>query len=210
MNKKVAIIGIVGLPAKYGGFETLAKYLVEYLNDKFDLTIFCSSKSYTNKLKSYRGAKLEYINLKANGIQSIPYDIFSIYKSLKIADTLLILGVSGCIFLPILRIFSKKRIIVNIDGLEWKREKWNIFIKCFLKFSERLAVKFSDDIISDNKVIKDYIEKEYNVESHLIAYGANYVLNVPITKELIEKYPFLESPFAFKVCRIEPENKIHV
>ncbi|WP_350289493.1 DUF1972 domain-containing protein [uncultured Croceitalea sp.] len=210
MNRKIAIIGTVGIPSKYGGFETLTEYLVEYLNEKFDLTVFCSGKSYTTKLKSYKGAQLEYINLKANGIQSIPYDIISIFKSLKRADTLLILGVSGCIFLPFLRIFSKKRIVVNIDGLEWKREKWNKFAKWFLKFSERLAVKYASDIVADNKVIQEYVEKEYNASSHLIAYGGDHVLNVPITREIIKEHPFLKTPYAFKVCRIEPENKIHI
>ena len=210
MIKKVAIIGTVGLPSKYGGFETLTEYLVEYLNVKFDLTVYCSAKSYKNKLKTYKGAKLQYINLKANGIQSIPYDIISIYKSLKKADTLLILGVSGCIFLPFLRLFSKKRIVVNIDGLEWKREKWNMSAKHFLKFSESLAVKYANTIVSDNKVIQEYVKEEYSVDSHLIAYGGDHVLNVPISSPIMEEFPFLNSPFAFKVCRIEPENKIHI
>ena len=208
--KKIVIIGTVGIPAKYGGFETLAEYLTRNLADKYDMTVFCSAKSYDGKLDTYNGAKLKYINLNANGIQSIPYDIISIFSSLRFADTLLILGVSGCVVLPFVRLLSKKRIIVNIDGLEWKRDKWNQYAKWFLKFSEKLAVKYADVVISDNKVIQDYVRDEYGVESKLIAYGADHVTKELLNDEIKTKFPFLEDKYAFKVCRIEPENNIHL
>ena len=126
-KKKVAIVGTVGLPAKYGGWETLVDNLTLHLHDRFDITVFCSSKKYNEKLKEFNGAKLKYINLNANGIQSIPYDIISIYQSIKFADTILVLGVSGCICLPLARFFGISKIIVNIDGIEWKRDKWKKF-----------------------------------------------------------------------------------
>jgi glycosyltransferase involved in cell wall biosynthesis len=207
---KIAILGTVGIPAKYGGFETLTEYLTKNLHDKYELTVFCSSKSYNEKLDSYNGAKLEYVNLHANGVQSTPYDIISIYKSLKFSDTLLILGVSGCIILPFVRIFSKKHIIVNIDGLEWKRDKWSKGAKWFLKLSEKLAVKYANVVVADNKVIQKYIKSEYGVQSELIAYGADHVTKEILSDELKVKYPFLGSRYAFKVCRIEPENNIHL
>jgi len=208
--KKISIIGTVGIPAKYGGFETLTEYLTKNIHDRYEVTVFCSGKSCSDKLESYNSAKLEYINLNANGVQSIPYDIISILKSLKFADTLLILGVSGCIVLPFVRLFSKKRIIVNIDGLEWKRDKFSKNAKLFLKFSEKLAVKYSDVVVSDNKAIQDYLRSEYGVQSKLIAYGADHVTKEILSDELKVKYPFLGSRYAFKVCRIEPENNIHL
>lgn len=208
---KVSIIGTVGLPAKYGGFETLVNYLTQNLADKFNITVYCSGKAYLNQIKTYNGANLKYINLSANGFQSIFYDIISIFKSLKNSDVLLILGVSGCIVLPFINLISKKKIIVNIDGLEWKRAKWGKFAKSFLKFSESIAVKNADFIVTDNKVIQDYVNSEYGYkQSHLIAYGADHVKKEVLHKELIKKYPFLESNYAFKVCRIEPENNIHM
>ncbi|QKJ28029.1 glycosyltransferase, family 4 [Aliarcobacter cibarius] len=208
--KKISIIGIVGIPAKYGGFETLTEYLTKNLHDSYELTVFCSGKSYAHMLDSYNGAKLEYVNLHANGVQSIPYDIISIFKSLRFADTLLILGVSGCVVLPFVRLFSKKRIVVNIDGLEWKRDKWGKGAKWFLKFSEKLAVKYADVVVADNKVIQEYVSSEYGVQSELIAYGADHVTKEILSDELKVKYPFLGSRYAFKVCRIEPENNIHL
>jgi len=208
--KKISIIGTVGIPAKYGGFETLVEYLVKNLFEHYEFTVFCSGKSYSQRLDSYNGAKLIYINLHANGIQSILYDIISIFKSLRFANTLLILGVSGCIILPFVRLFSNKRIIVNIDGLEWKRDKWGKVAKWFLKLSEKFAVKFADVIVADNKVIQEYVRSEYGVQSQLIAYGANHVKKELLSDGLKSKYPFLNNRYALTVCRIEPENNIHL
>ncbi len=208
--KKIAIIGTVGLPAKYGGFETLAEYLTKYLSSEYAMSVYCSGTSYEEELASYNGATLKYINLKANGVQSIPYDIISIIRACRTADTLLILGVSGCVILPIIKKLSHKKIIVNIDGLEWKRHKWNKYAKWFLKFSEKQAVKHADVVITDNKVIQEYVQSEYGKASELIAYGADHVKKLPIDDELFKEFAFLKEKYAFSVCRIEPENNIHL
>lgn len=208
MTKKIAIIGTAGIPAKYGGFESLAAYLTKHLGTNFDMTVFCSSKLYPTKLKTYNNSKLKYLPLQANGIQSIVYDIVSIFSALRFADTLLILGVSGCVVLPVIKLFSNKNIIVNIDGLEWKRAKWGKVAKGFLKFSEKLAVTYADVIISDNKVIQQYVLDSYQVKSELIAYGADHTNTVELSQEVRATYPYLEQPYAFKVCRIEPENNV--
>lgn len=210
MAMKISIIGIVGLPAQYGGFETLTQYLVQYLKDRYDFTVYCSAKNYEERLTSYGGAKLRYVNLNANGVQSVFYDIISIFRALRSSDTLLILGVSGCIILPFVKSISQKKIVVNIDGLEWRREKWGSCARLFLRFSEKIAVKRADVVISDNKAIQKYILEEYGVQSKLIAYGADHVKKMPISDSLSEKYPFLKNKYAFSVCRIEPENNIHI
>lgn len=210
--KRVAIIGTVGVPARYGGFETLAHHLVDKLSKQFKLFVYCSSKAYSKEeqIKEYKGARLFYLPFNANGIQSIIYDIVSIIHALFIADTLIVLGVSGGIIIPFVRLFTKKRIIVNIDGLEWRRDKWNRAAKEFLHFSEKLAVKWSHADITDNEAIKRYTSINYKTLSCLIEYGADHVMEVMPETSDFEKYPFLKDPYAFKVARIEPENNIHV
>lgn len=210
MTKKVAIIGTVGLPANYGGFETLAEHLTKELYQDFDITVYCSAKSYSEKLETYNDCKLHYINFEANGMQSIIYDIYAIFNALKHGDVLLILGVSGCVILPFIKLFSNKKIIVNIDGLEWKRQKWNRFAKWFLKLSERFAVITADAIVGDNEVIQDYVEKTYSKTAHLIAYGGDHCRARPISQKTFGEYPFLNTKYAFKVCRIEPENNLEM
>ena len=111
---RVAIIGTVGVPANYGGFETLVENIIgDNASPSIVYTVYCSSKSYPQKMVQYKGASLKYIPLQANGSQSILYDIFSLIKAIRRSDVILVLGVSGCCFLPFYRFFSKKKLIIK-------------------------------------------------------------------------------------------------
>lgn len=211
---KVAIIGTVGVPANYGGFETLVEQLVRHNhNEELQYAVYCSKKSYNDERWVYHGAKTEYVGLNANGIQSVPYDIVSLIKASKRSDVILILGVSGCVFLPLFRLFSKKKLIINIDGLEHRRDKWSKLARKFLKFSEKQAVKYGDIIITDNKGITDYVQEEYGKGSELIAYGGDHVLtNVDdsFSIDVLNNYGLEKNGYALGICRIEPENNVHI
>ena len=211
---KVAVIGTVGVPANYGGFETLVEQLIrQNTNEELQYAVYCSKKSYTDERWVYHGAKTEYIGLNANGIQSIPYDILSLIKASRKSDVILVLGVSGCAFLPIYRLFSKKRLIINIDGLEHKRDKWSKWVRKFLKFSEKQAVKYADVIVTDNKGITDYVIEEYGKPSELIAYGGDHVLtgeDNTLTESVLKEYRLERKSYALGICRIEPENNVHL
>jgi len=202
--KKIAVVGTVGIPACYGGFESLVENLTRYSSEHIEYDVFCSSKSYHEKKSVHNGAKLSYIPLSANGVQSIPYDIISLVQCLfKKPDVTLILGVSGCLFLPFYRLLSKSKIVTNIDGLEWKRDKWSKWAKKFLKFSESMAVKYSDVIITDNKAIGDYVDAEYSKHNVVIAYGGDHAII-----EAVEVEP--EQDYFLSLCRIEPENNVEM
>lgn len=211
-NNRIAVIGTVGLPARYGGFETLAEHLISELSGKYQFTVYCSGKKYKKeeRVKTFRGAQLKYIPLEANGIQSIPYDTISILHALMKNDVLLILGVAGAWILPFIRLFTRKKIIISIDGIEWKRDKWPLEAKLFLWWSEKIAVRFSHLDISDNESIQDYTALRYKTLSKVIEYGADHTLTVKPVAEDFQKYPFLKEPYAVKVCRIEPENNVHL
>src|SRR5690349_14357024 len=73
--RHVSIIGTVGLPARYGGFETLVEQLVRRLNARFEFTVYCSARSYQERPSRYAGATLVYLPLKANGPSSVAYDV---------------------------------------------------------------------------------------------------------------------------------------
>ncbi|WP_222536926.1 DUF1972 domain-containing protein [Pedobacter polysacchareus] len=211
-KNKIAIIGTVGLPAKYGGFETLASHLVEHLGIKWDISVYCSSTAYPKpeRKKTYKNARLIYLPFKANGIQSIVYDCISILHALWYADVLLILGVSGGFILPFVRLFSNKKILISIDGIEWKRNKWSKLGRLYLWMAEWMAVKCSHADIADNESIQDYTAIRYKTLSNIIEYGADHTLNVRSTELDRKNYPFLKAPYAFNVCRIEPENNIEM
>lgn len=211
-KKKIAVIGTVGLPAKYGGFETLAEHLVDEIGSKYEMTVYCSSKKYDKekRVKTYHGARLKYLPFDANGIQSIVYDTISIFHALCYADVLLILGVAGAWVLPFVRLFTKKKIIISIDGIEWKRDKWSRPAKWYLWWAEKIAVRYSHADISDNEAIQNYTAVRYGTLSNIIEYGADHTIAVKPAAADKELYPFLAKPYAFKVCRIEPENNISI
>ena len=209
--KNIAILGTVGVPASYGGFETLAENLVMYhdaLSLPDPITIYCSSKSYPSSAPTFLSAKLKYVPLNANGAQSIPYDILSLFSAVwNRSDVILLLGVSGAIAVPLVRLFSSARIITNIDGIEWRREKWQGWAKCFLRFSEKMAVRFSHEVIADNAAIAEYVAEMYGVKSHVIAYGGDHAIAVD---EVAASEYVLPDNYAFSICRIEPENNVHM
>jgi len=208
--KKVAIIGTVGVPASYGGFETLVEHLIgEHCSPMIEYTVFCSSCGLADLPRVYKGARLCYVPLRANGAQSVLYDALSLFRCLRGYDVVLVLGVSGCVVLPLFRLLSSCRLIVNIDGVEWKRAKWGLFAKAFLRFSEHLALVFSDIIVADNQGIVDYISEGYRAKTRLIAYGSEHVLrDVPAQQQeaLLQEFSLLAGDYSMSVCRIEPEN----
>lgn len=204
----ISILGIAGIPACYGGFETLAENLVKNNNNThIRYTVFCSKKLYPVRKTEYYGSNLKYINFYPNGISSLFYDLICMLLSLH-SDVMLILGVSGSLFLPLVRLLYRGRIITNIDGLEWKREKWNKVARFILRKSEEAAVKYSDIIIGDNQAIVDYVLQEYKKSIALIKYGADHVYK-EYNKILVQEYPFCREKYAITVCRIEPENNIN-
>lgn len=208
-KRKVAIIGTNGLPASYGGFETLVNYLTLY-NKDFDVVVYCSKTAKDEQIPVFNNARLIYLPFNANGWQSIIYDIFSIINSWFKHDTLLLLGTPGSPVLPLLRIFKKTKVVVNFGGLEWKREKWHPIARKYLKFSEAVAIKNSEVIVADNQHFCNYIKESYNKESHLVEYGGDHTSSLAISPELRARYPFLENEYYISVSRAQADNNLHI
>jgi glycosyltransferase involved in cell wall biosynthesis len=211
MKTTFAILGTVGIPAKYGGFETLAENLVDFHRRNALLgriVVYCSSKNSPSDRRSYLGAELRYINLNANGPASVLYDAISLLSAIRRGcDVILLLGVSGALALPLVRLLSKARIVTNVDGIEWKRAKWKGFAKWWLRQSERWAVRYSHEVIADNEGIAAHINECYGRNASVIAYGGDHAL------EAVERpYPGspLPSAYALALCRIEPENNVEM
>jgi len=208
-TSRIAILGTVGVPSSYGGFETLAQNLVDYhsvTGNCAQLAVYCSTKATETRPETYGNAQLRYLRLDANGIQSIPYDVLSLFDAVRRGDNrLLLLGVSGALALPFLRLFSKVKITTNIDGIEWKRAKWKGLAKAFLRASEWAAVRFSHQVIADNQAIADYVAQTYNYTCDVIAYGGDHALDAEPAAIVSSRLP---ATYALALCRIEPENNV--
>ncbi len=210
---KIAILGTVGVPGRYGGFETLAENLVRYADSpnapSNAITVYCSTRVYPEQSPNFLRAHLRYSRFNANGIQSIPYDILtSLDAIIRQHDVLLLLGVSGALALPIIRLLSNARIVTNIDGIEWQRNKWKGLAKHFLRWSEKLAVRYSHSVIADNKGIADYVRDTYGIQAEVIAYGGDHAISeIDVASAQL---PQLPSDYALALCRIEPENNVEM
>lgn len=206
--KKLAIVGTNGLPGRYGGWDQLLEHLVERLSATHDITVYASKFHYEEHPPTYRGAKLVYLPLKANGFQSIPYDVLSVlHAAWRRADVVLVLGTSGCIAFPLFRLLGV-RLVLNPDGAEWKRGKWSFWVKAFLKLSERWGVRWAHHVVADSAIIQQSLLQDHGVTSSMIAYGGDHVSAVPLRPETAAKYGIEERAYCFKVCRIEPENNL--
>lgn len=205
---RLAIVGIRGLPNNYGGFETLADYLVEYLAADIDITVYCSSVDMPTRQSDYKGAKLKYIPVSSHGAKGIIYDSISLINSLSGNDKVLFLGFGAGFVMPFLSKRSKEKITLNIGGLDWKRNKWSALNQKVIKAAEGLLIKNCGKIISDNIGIQQYITEAYKKPSALIAYGGDQAKKLPVTPAALENYPFLNSEYAFTVTRIQSDNNI--
>ena len=199
----------MGLPAKYGGFETFAHFLVLHLADKFDLTVYCSGPDYRERPKWLLGARLLYLPFRANGPQSLVFDSISILHACFFSDILLILGSPGGMLYHIARLLGKK-VILNQGGLDWQRSKWGPNTQKLLKYLERSSVIGADIVVCDNAGIGDYFRQSYGRESHLIEYGGDQVSVPSMTEEFKQTYPFTTQNYAFAVARIQPDNNIEM
>ncbi|MDG3042259.1 DUF1972 domain-containing protein [Roseicyclus marinus] len=207
---RIALLGTVGVPARYGGFETLATELIhaaeaQGLSDRF--TVWCSAKQTgPERPASYRGAHLHYLPLSANGAQSIAYDALSLRQAAQTDhDAALLLGVSGAMALPFIRARSRMRIIAHLDGIEWQRPKWGRLARTILRRSEAMAARHADVIIADNPEIATHIRQSYGREPVEIAYGHEHALST--TPAPIDDLA-LPPAYAFALARAEPENNL--
>lgn len=212
--KKVAIVGSVGVPANYGGFETLVDNIIGInSSDEVEYTVFCSSHNYYEKYKTYKNARLKYIRLRANGAESVLYDSISLMKCMRGYDAVLVLGISGGVFFPIFKLFSRTKLIVNMDGLEWKRGKWRNLAKLFLRVSEAAALRFADSVVADNQAIVDYLSGRCKKKTTLITYGGDHAelfVQEGRCSKILESYDLTSRGYALNICRIEPENNCHL
>lgn len=206
--KKIAVVGTNGLPGRYGGWDQLLENIVLYFSDKYEITIYASKYHYVTHPETYKGARLVYLPLKANGFQSILYDVLSvIHAAINRTDVVLVLGTSGCIAFPLFRLMGIK-MVLNPDGAEWKRGKWNFWAKAFLKLSEQLGVRWANHVVADSTIIQQSLLEDYGVTSYMIAYGGDHVRRVTLRAETAQKYAIKNRDYCFKVCRIEPENNL--
>lgn len=209
-KKRVAIVGIVGVPANYGGYETMVDNMLDYTPDDVEYTVYCSKTAYKERPKKYKGANLKYFPFNANGPQALFYDLLCTIHAYFHSDTIVSLGNNGVLAYPFLRLFGKRRSIYNYDGFECNRDKWSTSVRILINSVQKLAAKYSDVNIADNDAIQPLLKERYNIDSTVIEYGGDGAYPVKNDQHLKEQYGLEPQGYYFNVARIEPENNIHL
>jgi len=203
---KIAMIGTRGVPANYGGFETCVEELGRRLADRgHEVTVYCRESYYKEKLGSYLGMRLVYLpNLKKKSLDTLSHTFFSVFHAIREPfDVLMVFNAanSPTLLLPYI---LRKKLVINPDGLEWKRGKWGPMARRYYKFSEWVTTKFADRIVADSAGIQAYYRETYGVDSSMIAYGA-YVSKSE-RPELLERFGLKPGGYFLQITRFEPEN----
>ncbi len=206
LSNRVAFIGCAGVPNRYGGFEAFVEYCGPEIASKVEeVFVTCDAGLYEDVSTIYKGLHRIFIKTPANGWQSIFHDLFAFLKVFKRSTHIVVLGVSGGVWFPFFRILcdiSRKKLIVNVDGVEWRRDKFSFIKRCVIWIFDRLAQIFSHVVIYDNVGLKNFIIKGSRGKSVFIAYSGDHVIRK--TEEISARRGGLT------ICRIEPENNIEM
>ena len=226
MQKNIIIIGARGYKFNYGGWETFVTNLVKNTKDKtvkYYIPNLTHEKDKDQKVAIVDEVTCPYIYVPKQGfvtmftftIKAINYFIKYIREN-HLENTVLV--ILGCKVGPLFPFWIPKlhklktKVIINPDGLEWKREKWAWWIKQCFKISERYSIKYSDYCVCDSNSILEYVKEKYpkyNTPATFIAYGAyeNQKVNKNSTvKELWQKYNISSKNYYLIVGRFIPEN----
>jgi glycosyltransferase involved in cell wall biosynthesis len=212
---KIAILGTKGIPNNYGGFEQFAEYLsVGLVNLGHSVTVY-NPNYHPYKESTYNGVTIQRIYNPENLIGSAAnfiYDHLCLQHALKqgfdliyeagyhsVALSYWILGV---------RKIKNPVLLTNMDGLEWKRTKWNFVVKKLIKKLERITVRHSRYIVSDNIGIQEYYKEVFKKESFYLPYGADVPTN--FRKDFLLKYSLEPLGYFILIARLEPENNIEL
>jgi hypothetical protein len=206
---KVAIIGTRGIPNNHGGFEQFAEYFSVYLvNQGQDVYVYNSSTHHHKEI-TYKRVNIIHCydpEDKIGTAGQFVYDLNCILDSRKRNfDIILQLGyTSSAIWQWLLP--ASAVVITNMDGLEWKRSKYSKPVQLFLKYSEKLAIRNSNYLISDSLGIQQYLLEKHSVKSTFIPYGAK-LFNNP-EESILDTFKLKPYQYNMLIARLEPENNI--
>jgi glycosyltransferase involved in cell wall biosynthesis len=207
---RIAILGTRGVPANYGGFETFAEQLGARLVERgHEVTVYGRSGYVSKGLTEYRGMRLvrlpaprsKYLETVVHGLFAAvhactrPWDIVYVCNSANVPAVLLLL-------------LARKRVVLNVDGLEWQRAKWNALGKAYYRLCAWTAARLPIEIVTDARVIQRHYATAYGRTSEYFPYGTD--LDPAADNGKLSELGLDPGRYVLYVSRLEPENNAHV
>jgi glycosyltransferase involved in cell wall biosynthesis len=215
MSKKkiVNILGIRSIPAAHGGFETFAGQLAPYLRDAgWTVNVYCQldpdqkGNCRADFEDDWEGIHRIHLGTKrSSAIGTMMFDWRCILDVLKRPGVNLVLGYNTAIFSLLLR-SQGRSVIMNMDGVEWKRAKWSVPIKAWFYLNEFIGAHVSTMPVADHPEIAKHLRRHGCRRSIVIPYGSDKIDEAPV--ELIESMSLVPGEYFVSIARVEPENSI--
>ncbi len=209
---RIALLGSRGIPARYGGYETLMEELAPRLaRAGFDVTVYCRSHYTPRSLTEYRGVSLRVLpTLRTRHLDTPVHTFLSCFDALgrgaeRFDAALLVNGANG-LFVPLLTL-GGTAVALHVDGIERQRAKWGLLGRAVYALSERLACVLPAALVTDAEVIRAYYLERYGADSTVITYG---VEARPVAAgETLARLGLASRRYFLYVSRFEPENNPH-
>lgn len=212
---KIAFISTRGIPNNYGGFEQFAEYISVGLVRRGHEVVVYSPHFHPYREPDYKGVRIKHIYSPekwiGSSVGSFFYDFLSLRDALKKEKFDIIYEAGYTSIVPAYIWFNVKRIkyplfTTNMDGLEYKRTKFNRWVQKFVFWEECMAVKHSHFLIADNMGIHDYYKEKYGKESKFLAYGAD--IHEDYDEDILKEFGLEADGYFIVVARLEPENNL--
>ena len=207
----IVILGTRGVPARHGGFETFAERLARYLVARgWRVTVYCQVDG-TGAITedSWEGIGRVHIPVSHDGAKgTVEFDWRCISHLLRRDDPglVLTLGYNTAAFGLRLRLAGVRNVI-NMDGIEWKRDKWRFYERAWLYLNERLGCLVGNHLIADHPEIANHLATRVaRGKITTIPYGADAIEDADAG--LLRRYGLEPDRYAVVIARPEPENSI--
>lgn len=210
---KIAVLGIRGIPASYSGFETCAQETTKYWHVKGeDVLVYCRKHWYEERLDEVNGVRLKYISsIKTTSLDTLTHTLFCIFNLIffeRETKVVHLYNTGNAIYIPLLKLAGRK-VILSMDGIEWKRDKWGKLAKFMYKLGERFAFRYADEIIADNLEVKNFYKETGRRELALIKYGAKLIdYDANLAKQYLDKHNLKKGEYFIFIGRLVPEKGV--
>lgn len=202
---RIAILGTRGVPPKYGGFETFAAQLGKRLASRgHEITVYCRRALYEDEPAIWEG--IRRVELPAVGhkyLETVSHAFFSaLHAVFRRFDVILVCNAANAFILPVLAA-ARMPTVLNVDGIERQRRKWNILGRGVYMIGESLSAHFATRIVADAGVIADYYGRRHGVRPEVLAYGSSLEER---DSDILDRLSLSPQKFVLYVSRFEPEN----
>lgn len=206
---KIAMLGTRGVPASYSGFETCVEQLGARLVERgHEVTVYCRTHHVKYKGTTYRGMRLVKLpTIKNKYLDTLVHAFISSVHALTQPYDICLYFIAGNSLVTWIPRLAGKRTIINVDGLDWKREKWPTAAKKYIQFAERMATVLPNAFLTDSKVVQKYYQDAYGVTPAYIAYGSDVELAPP--GATLARFGLEPRKYILFVGRLVPENCAH-